>query len=173
MEGVMIVERTAGVANPAVTGRRVEALREKIVVAPAVAGRERLRELVDRSTLAQLIAAMVLISCAALIYLNQASKVSILQFTISDLQRQQIELRMQNANLYAQASGLQNLQRIEAQATTQLHMSKPDYAGTIWIQPVVPQVPPPPANAASARAQTASQPLAWMTHTVQFLAAQL
>ena len=169
----MIVERTAGLARPAVTGRRVEALRERVVVAPAIAGRERLRELIDRSTLAQLIAAMALISCAALIYLNQASKVSILQFTIADLQRQQIQLRMQNADLYARASALQNLQRIESQATTQLHMNKPDYGSTVWIRPVIPQVPPPPTDAAGARARAESQPLAWMSHAIQFLAAQL
>ena len=169
----MIVERTAGLARPAVTGRRVEALTDRMVVAPAIAGRERLRELIDRSTLAQLIAAMALISCAALIYLNQASKVSVLQFTIADLQRQQIQLRMQNADLYARASALQNLQRIESQATSQLHMSKPDYANTVWIRPIVPQVAPPPGNAAAVRARSQSQPLAWMTHAIQYLVAQL
>jgi cell division protein FtsL len=140
---------------------------------PAIAGRIHLLAFLQRSVLLQLMLAMALIAFAALIYLNQAGKESVLQLSISDLQRQQIQLNMRNGNLYAEATSLQGLARIETLATTQLHMIRPSQGSLTWIRPIVPRVAPLPPDTAGAAAQQRSQPLAWMQHAVQFLAAQL
>jgi cell division protein FtsL len=173
----MIGQRLAvwGTAVPAVrkANRAAEAPRPQPVARRAIAGRIHLLAFLQRSVLLQLMLAMALISFAALIYLNQAGKESVLQFSIMDLQRQQIELNMRNANLYAEASSLDSLGRIETLASTQLHMIQPGQDSLTWIRPVVPRVAPLPPDTAGAAAQRQSQPLAWMRHAIQFIAAQL
>src|SRR5437588_5890464 len=82
----------------------------------------------SRSVLLQLMLAMALISFAALVYLNQASKQSVLEFSNVDLQSQQIELNLRNANLYATAARLTSLNRVKNLASSQLHMSPPSPA---------------------------------------------
>ncbi len=142
-------------------------------VAPAIAGRQLVTQLLHQSVLMQLIFSMALISGAALIYLNQASKESVLQFSIADLQRQQITLRMQSSNLYATASSLQSLQRIETAASTQLHMTTPPYSSIVWVHPVIPVVASPPVESSTNTARAQSQPLAWMENAAQFIGSQL
>lgn len=126
-----------------------------------------------RSVLLQLMLAMALISFAAVIYLNQASKESVVQFNITDLQREQIQLNLRNANLYATATSLQSLGRIETLASTQLHMTQPSQNNVTWIRPVIPRVAPVPVDMPAASAEQQSQPLAWMQHALQFMAAAL
>lgn len=121
----------------------------------------------------QLMLSMGLIAFAALIYLNQASQVSVLQFNIADLQQQQSDLNMQSANLYASASALQSVTRIEGVASTRLHMTRPDYTKTLWIYPVVPQMSLPVIDNAQNAAQERSQPLDWMKSALALLLAQL
>jgi cell division protein FtsL len=139
---------------------------------PVAAGWESLVAFLRRSILLQLMLVMALISFAALIYLNQAGKESVLQFSINNLQRQQIELNLRNANLYASASTLTNVGRIQSIASTQLQMTQPGQAELTWISPVVPRVAPLPPDTAATSAQQRSEPLVWMQHAIQFLAAQ-
>lgn len=174
----MSVERIAIPARPAPrTGSlsipSERARQRQSAAQPVVDGRRLLSQLARQSVLMQLIFAMGLISVAALIYVNQASKVSVLQFSIADQQRAQGVLRMQNSNLYATATSLQSLPRIEAAATSQLHMIKPAYGNILWIRPLVPIVAPPPVDTYSASARVDSQPLSWMQHAVEFIGAQL
>jgi cell division protein FtsL len=141
--------------------------------APAVAGRDYVLAVFRRSVLLQLMLAMALISLAALIYLNQAGKESVEQYAIADMQRQQIELNLQNANLHAAATNLQNLGRIESLAATQLHMTQPAQSSVIWISPVLPRVAPVGPDTAMGNATRRSSPLTWMQGALQFVAAQL
>lgn len=120
----------------------------------------------------QLMLSMGLIAFAALIYLNQASQVSVMQFNIADLQQRQSDLESKNANLYATATSLQSLTRIEALAVTRLHMTKFDDSRTIWVYPVVPQVAAPAISDSQTAAQQRSQPLEWMKNSLAFLSAQ-
>jgi cell division protein FtsL len=138
--------------------------------APAIIGRERIAHLVHGSILTQLMLAMTCVAIALLLYLTQASQVSVAEFNISDLQRQHTQLHQQNADLSAQATTLQSFRRIDTFATTQLHMVKPGPSPAVWIWPLVPHVEsaPPPALSVPA-AQRQSQPLAWMTRFASFV----
>lgn len=171
----MIGQRSAvmGRAAAPARARPVATSMGKTRVMPVVAGRHFLIERLQRSVLVQLMLAMALVSFAALIYLNQASKVSILQFNIAALQTEQIQLNIQNANLYATGTSLQSLQRIETVATIQLRMTKPDYSNIVWIAPRFPRVTTLTTAASLISARQSSQPLAWMQHTVQFIGSQL
>lgn len=126
--------------------------------------RERLGQLTADSTLVQLMLAMTCVAAAGLLYLAQASQVSVLQYNMAGLQYQQTTLSAQNASLRATATQLQSLQRIDTAATSQLHMTKPDLSNAIWITPVTPPaVQIRPSNADTVAAERASQPLAWMS----------
>lgn len=170
----MIGQRNAVLAKAVGPARtRSRTIERKPKPAQPAIRRLDLHVLVRQSVLAQLMVAMALISFAALIYLNQAGKVSVLQFRITQLQSEQIQLNVRNANLFASATSLQSLQRIENVATTQLHMSSPNLSNVIWVAPTVPRVAVPPPDPGVAAAQRASQPLAWMRHAIQFVGAQL
>jgi cell division protein FtsL len=109
--------------------------------------------------------AMSLVTFAALMYLVQASQASVLEYNISELQAQQVQLQATNADLHAQVTALQSPTRIDALATNQLHMAKPDLSTAIWVHPVLPRiVAPRPLNADLIEAQRASRPLAWLEH---------
>jgi cell division protein FtsL len=132
---------------------------------PAVAGRERLGKLLNQSVLAQLMIAMCFFALALLFYLAQASQASVIQFNIADLQAQQQQLQINNANLHAQAAALQTAGRIDQAATTQLHMVKPDLGAAIWVRVQIPRVVPYRAqNADTLAAQRQSEPLAWLSN---------
>jgi cell division protein FtsL len=106
--------------------------------------------------------AMSLVLFVALIYLHQASQVSVLQFNISELQAQQGNLNQVNAQLHATQSGLLAPARIEAAART-LNMTKPDPSTIVWVSVVQPKVAPlTTANADMTAAQSRSEPAAWV-----------
>jgi cell division protein FtsB len=133
---------------------------------PAIAGRQRVVQLLSRSELAQLMVAMGLIALALLFYLSQATAVSVLEFRISDLSTQQQQLAMTNANLHAAATTLQSPGRIDA-AAHDLHMAPPDLSTAVWIAPVVPQLPAArPLDEGASAARQRSQPLAWVKRFV-------
>jgi|SRR5579872_6572247 len=138
--------------------------------APAVAGRRHLASVVQGSLLMQLMAAMVLIAIAFVIYLYQASQASVLEFSIQDLQQTQLQLSSQNAALQAQLGNLQSTQRIDSIASTQLQMVKPSVP-PVWLQPTVPRfTASPPAEVSVGSARQESQPLAWMHDAISFVA---
>lgn len=170
----MIGQRSAvmgGTAAPVRT-RRAGAFSERAGPRPAVAGRQQLREFLRQSVLMQLMLAMALVSFAALIYLNQASKVSVLQFNIAALQSERIQLNIQNASLYATGTSLQSLPRIENLATTRLHMTRPDISNIVWITTSIPRVTAPSPDNSATKARLTSQPLSWMEQTIQFIGSQ-
>jgi hypothetical protein len=93
---------------------------------------------------------------------------------IGDLQAAQTQLRMDNASLHATATSLQSLQRVDAIATNQLHMARPDLSNTIWIRPVTPRLGVIRAvNADTVEAQRQSQPLAWMRRAIAVVRSSL
>lgn len=160
----MISERYAVAEKAALRRRRREGPLTRVSRSVTVR-RERLSTLTAESTLVQLMLAMTCIVIVGLLYLAQASQVSVLQYNIAGLQYQQTALNVQNANLRATATQLQSLQRVDTAATTQLHMTKPDLSTAIWITPVTPPVVRiRPSNADTVAAQRASQPLAWLTN---------
>lgn len=168
-ERVAIGGRTGALAPRArPTEQRVRGA--KLVLADG----ERLLQSIQHSTLLQLILAMSFIAMAALMYLAQASQISVLQYNIAGLQSQRADLMSQNANLQATATGLRVVNRIETIATTQLHMIKPGPSATIWVSPVVPAVPRLHlASQSIAAAERRSQPLSWMTSAVSTIRASL
>ncbi|MGH2442560.1 MAG: hypothetical protein ACRDFX_05300 [Chloroflexota bacterium] len=168
----MIVQRSAAV-GAAVPRQPKPRLKDRIPAAPNLAAGGRIRTAIERSVLVQLIGVITLVSVAAVIYLNQASKVSILDYNITLQQQQQVSLQMTNAGLYASATSLESLQRVETLATSHLHMSPARYSSALWIYPVVPRVPAAPHLPSIAAAQAQSQPLAWMKRFASFIKAQL
>ena len=168
----MIGQRYAPATRVRAAGRNgfLDAARERLVARPAISGRERLAHSVGNSVLVQLALAMSLIAFAAMVYLFQASQVSVLEMNISDLQAQRVQLRIDDAALQTTASSLQSLQRVDWYATNKLHMIKPDIARSIWIT----VSPPRPTeiravNADTIAAQRRSQPLAWMQNVAAFV----
>ncbi len=138
-----------------------------------VADRRRPATSIHHSVLLQLMLAMSFIALAAMIYLAQASQASVLQFNIDDLQATRAQLNQQNASLHASVTALQSLQRIDTVATRQLHMTKPDFSNTIWIQPRVPsgspQIVPLRHTDDVVSAQKQSQPLGWLRRFLRFV----
>lgn len=133
-----------------------------------------LADSVGGSVLVRLMLAMTFVALAALFYLAQATQVSVLQFSIADLQAQRTQLLADNANLRVQATALQSLQRIDTLASTQLHMTKRDISTDIWVRPVVPRVPTVRgADADTVLAVQASRPLAWMTRVLSLVESSL
>lgn len=147
---------------------------QRTIAQPAVSGRARLALPTSNSVLTQLGLAMTLVAFAAMVYLFQASQVSILEMNIADLQNQQVQIRVDNAALQMTASSLQSIQRVDNIATNQLHMFKPDMSSVMWITPVTPRILPIRAvNAEVVQAQRHSQPLAWMQNLARFVRASL
>lgn len=170
----MISERYAVAAQPVSrpaprTRTRKPTIRQQLARRPATAGRERLADALGGSLVIQLMLVMSLVVFAALIYLNQASHVSVLQYNISDLQIQQGNLRQVNAQLNAAASTLQSPARIE-NAAVQFHMTKPEPNNTVWITVPVPQVQPiRPVTADITASEERSSPKAWVTNFVNLI----
>jgi hypothetical protein len=124
--------------------------------------------------LARLMLATCFVAGAAVLYLAQASQTSVMEFNISELQQQELQLSLRSADLHGTATNLQSFTRIGNLATNQLHMIRPAPSATIWIHPVVPWVPASPLPEASrARAVQESQPLSWMRNFISFVAASL
>ncbi|MBV9280896.1 MAG: hypothetical protein JOZ41_12510 [Chloroflexi bacterium] len=118
--------------------------------------------------------AMTCLSAVALLYLAQASLASVAEYNIAELEGTHAQLTAQNAGLHASVTSLQSVQRIDVIATTQLHMAGARPSDAIWIQPVVPAVPPVHAlEADTAAAQRQSQPVGWMARLVRFVRASL
>lgn len=158
----MIEESYATEANAPLYERRSEGRLNRLG-GTVTNRREHLTQSVRESTLAQLTMAMSCVAAAGLLYLAQASQVSVLEYNIADLQAQQSALNVQDANLEATATQLQSFSRVSTLATSQLHMTKADISNAIWVEPVIPPVPQTVnVNADTVAAQEASQPLAWM-----------
>ncbi len=171
----MIVERQI-IAPRTLAANRVKSASfgERLAARPAVAGRERLAEALGESLVIQLMLVMSLVVFAALIYLNQASKVSVSQYKISDLTAQQSMLRQDNAQLNAIKSHLILPGRIDSIATTRLHMAKADFSSNLWVTVTVPIVHPlKPLGADVAAAEARSQPQAWVHRFVDFVESSL
>ena len=118
--------------------------------------------------------AMTLMALAALLYLAQASQVSVLQFSIAELQTERTQLALENASLRMVATNLQSVRRVDRLASDQLHMIKPDISTSVWVWPVVPPVPSartPEADRAAA--QQASQPGSWLRRFVRLVLSEL
>jgi hypothetical protein len=97
-----------------------------------------------------------------------------MEFNIADLQRQQLQLNMQNVTLQGTASRLQALPRISSIASGELRMIKQDPSNTEWIYPVVPHVSSsPPTGVSLGEAQRQSQPISWMSDFVSFVRSSL
>jgi cell division protein FtsL len=117
---------------------------------------------------------MACFAIAGILYLAQASQSSVLEYNISVLQSQQAQLDGQNATLRATATQLQSLQRIDAIATQQLHMARPDLRTAIWINPVLLRAATVHSTHADlVAAERASQPLAWMKRFLRLVRASL
>ncbi len=150
------------------------ALRDRTLTRPAISGRERLGLSIGNSVLIQLALAMSLVAFAAMIYLFQASQVSILEMNISGLQNQEVQLRVDNAALQTTASSLQSIQRVDAIATNRFRMTKPDISAALWITPAAPRLSDIRGiNADVFEAQRQSEPLAWMKHVVTVVQSSL
>lgn len=172
----MIGERYAPATRVRVAAKtpRRATLRERLNARPAISGRERLSVSLGNNVLVQLALAMSLVAFAAMVYLFQASQVSVLEMNIADMQTQRVQLRMDTAALQTTASSLQSLQRVDAIATNQLHMTKPDISAAMWVTTVTPRLTAVRAvNADVVAAQRSSQPLAWMQTFVTFVQSSL
>ena len=123
----------------------------------------RLYHALGESPLVQIILAMSLLAIACLLYLTQASQVSVIQYNIADLQAQNAQLNTQNTELRAQAMGLQSIERIQHLATTQLHMVTPHIGSTVWLTVTFPRISQPrPSYVNTVAAERQSQPLSWL-----------
>src|SRR5947209_5699863 len=160
--------RTASTVSRKVT------LRDRLISRPAVSGRERVSLSLGHSVFIPPGLAMSLIAFAAMVYLFEASQVSILEMNIGDLQNQHMQLRMDNASLQRPASSLQSIQRVDSIATNQLHMIKPDISTFMWVTPVAPRMQAlHPVNADLVQAERRSQPLSWMQNAASFVKSSL
>lgn len=165
----MISERVVGVgrAGPARPGAM---WRPRLTATPAVAGRTRVIEAVNKSVLAQLMLAMGCVAFAALLYMAQASQISVQQINISLLQSERAQVMTDNTNLHTTATSLSAVKRIESVAVGQLHMAEPSLSSTVWIKPVFPRIHAAPLLSESTlTAERRSEPLAWMTRFVTFV----
>lgn len=152
----MIGEQYAGTAR----ARRRTHKRWQWPSTEAIAGRKRVALALGDSVLVQLLLAMSFVAMALLLYLAQASQADVLQLTISELQQDHAVLIARNASLHASATQLQSLRRIDAAATGQLHMTKPNLATTLWVRPVLPTLAATPQLTSTQVAQQQSEPLA-------------
>ena len=170
----MIVQRYAVGARPAPRARvHRPTLRERLAARPAISGRQRVAEKLGNSLVVQLMLVMSLVVFALVVYLYQASQVSVLSYNITYLQGSQGRLRQQNAQLNATQSELTSPARIEAAATT-FQMTKPDIATTIWVNVPVPHVRVVrPIAADMAAAQQRSEPRAWVKNFISLVKSSL
>ncbi|HLJ69017.1 MAG TPA: cell division protein FtsL [Chloroflexota bacterium] len=163
----MIGENVA--ARPAARARE-----KRRAFRPIAATRARLGTLLEASVLARMMIVMACIATAGLLYLAQASRVSVLEFNIAYLEQQHLQLSIDNENLVAQLATLQGTNRIDQIATTQLHMINAAGSASVWVHPVIPRfAAAPAAGLGEARAVRASQPLTWMEQAVRAIEASL
>ncbi|HZU12565.1 MAG TPA: hypothetical protein VFB58_06965 [Chloroflexota bacterium] len=147
-------------------GSRARGWRERVTL-PAVAGRRRLGEALGRSVVIQLMLAMSFVALAALLYMVQASQITVQQINIAVLRSDRQQLVAQNAQFRSQAVALQSLQRIDSLATGRLHMATPDITTAIWVKPVFRRVTPLASPSGDiVAAQRASSPLTWLEHAL-------
>lgn len=140
----------------------------------AWAVRDRLTGVLGNSVLVQLMLAVAFLACAGLLYMAQQSQVSVQEINISVLRSERMQLMADNVSLRQTATNLSSIQRVDAIATSQLHMTKPDPAMSVWVSPVVPRIAPIPAvDADVLAAQRASQPLAWLQHALHVVQTSL
>jgi hypothetical protein len=170
----MIIEQQVTASRTTATQRAsAVSLGQRLAARPAIAGRERLAEALGESLVVQLMLVMSLVVFAALIYLNQASNVSVLQYQISDLTVQQSRLRQENAQLNAIRSHLKQPARISA-AAQQMHMLSPDASNPVWVKVRVPIVHPLEPIASDLRtAETRSEPQSWVRRFVGLVGSAL
>jgi cell division protein FtsL len=171
----MVSERAA-VGRPGAvrTKSGVSAWRARWSGRPAIAGRERLAEALGQSVLVQLMLAMSFVALAALLYMVQASQVSVQRININTLRTEQMELAAANTNYDATAASLQSYTRIDAEATSQLQMAPSDPSTWVSLNPFVPRVVAiPSVTADTSSAQKASQPLAWMERAISLVRSSL
>lgn len=136
--------------------------------------RVRLAAQLESAVVPRLMLAMVLCVLAMLMYLQQASQMSVHQFAISNLQAEQSQLSLTNVNLHAQASQLRSVSRIQTIATTQLHMTPADPTKSIWVLITVPRVRPVVVVSSDTQAaKRISSPLHWMTTTLTWIREEL
>lgn len=158
----MISERLASRST-----RPVRRSRHERWALPAVAGRARLTEALGQSVLVQLMLAMSFVALAALLYMAQASQITVQQINIAVLRDSRQQLVAQNADLRSRADALQSLQRVQNIAITRFHMATPDITTAIWIRPRTVRVSPLPLPGGDvAAAERASSPLTWIEHTL-------
>lgn len=170
----MLGHQTVTGIRPVTTEGRTAAPGARLARPPMGALRTRLLDAFGNALVPRVVASMTLFVVALLFYLYQASQVSVLEYTIADLRQQQAELALANVNLHTQASRLRSVVRIQTIATTRLRMSSADPSTTIWVQPSIPViVPPPAATRNDTRAKRESQPAHWMISTLAWLKAQL
>jgi cell division protein FtsL len=108
--------------------------------------------------------ATTLMSLAILLYLLQANRVSVLEFNLTQLQQQRAQLLDTNAQLHIQVAKLQAVERVEALATTRLHMAKWNVNHTIWLNIRVPAASP---AASPPPIHVPTGPFAWMRETLR------
>lgn len=134
----------------------------------------RLYQTLGDSPLVRITLAMALLAVASLLYLTQASQVSVFQYNIAYLQAQRVQLTGDNTALRAQAISLQSLARVQHIATTRLHMITPDIRSTLWVSPIYPHLPTVRRlDEDTVAAQQQSQPLYWLKDFVHFVRASL
>jgi len=168
----MISERYAPARRGGATARKSPkpSWRTRLAVQPAVLGRERVAKAIGHAVPVQLALAMSLIACAFMLYLFQASQTSVLEMNIAYQQSTQMQLQLQNAALQTSATQLRSIQRVDAIATNQLHMTKLALSQSVWIYPIVPVVGPSvPAGTDTLTAQRRSEPLSWMVRLISFV----
>lgn len=107
--------------------------------------------------------ATVLLSLAVLIYLFQVNKASWLEFNLNQTTIQQTKLNAITAHLLVQKDALLAESRIDAVASSKLHMRHPSLNSALWLKVSVPATVPriPPSRRVS------TGPLDWMRHAVQ------
>jgi cell division protein FtsL len=171
----MIGERYAvapRTARPAVRNRRP--LNQRWTDVTAGISPLRLYRSLGTSPLVQIILAMALLAIACLLYLTQASQVSVIQYNIADLQAQQSDLNVQNATLQVQATTFRSGARILRIATTQLHMKSPAFGSYVWVWPKYPHIAAvKPLNEDVLAAERQSQPLSWLASFAQSVKSSL
>lgn len=168
----MIGQRYAGAVRPATRSRR-NAARQSTVRRPASAGTEQIAEALGQSPVVRLALFMSLVVFAAYMYMNQATRASVVEYNIGNQRQSADSLRQQNVKLHAVNSALSAPGRIRA-AAAQLGMTRPDVSATIWIQVMTPQVRVVrPVDADIRVAQQESSPAAWLQHAYTFAKSSL
>lgn len=152
--------------------RQPRALQPRLPAAPAIAGRDLLARLMGRSLLARLSIAMACVFVAGVLYLAQASQISVREYDMQKLQSQNVTLTTDNAELLARQAALRSMPRVISIATTKLHMVRA--AHPLWVTVQIPLIPAMSGVGTSAKAADArSDPLTWMRNFIDLAKAQL